>query len=308
MIRSVTVTTVTTNKTVKMTLTDPENSQGFAIISMDGLGPGEADINTSEWVTVDGSHYNSAHLKSRTISLELQYVPTAIDESVADVRRRTYTYFPIKKEVKLVFECTDIKERSTTRYYYITGYVQQNKQNIWSQKEGCSIEINCPDPYFKDTEKVKGNFSNVISLFHYIFPDTTSGHPFPISHKLMDPQKTLTNKSTIPIGAIFTLIATDVVKSPAIYNTTTGQRMQLNYDMQPGEEIVIDTRSGHKRIYLKDGKDTSKIQYLDVLSADWIELEPGENTIGWDTEEVRQEQEAPTFDITYELEPIYEGI
>lgn len=54
MIRSVKVEALESGKIVELVLANPENSLGFAITGIDGLGPGTATLNDSEWVTVDG--------------------------------------------------------------------------------------------------------------------------------------------------------------------------------------------------------------------------------------------------------------
>lgn len=302
MIRSITVDSLSNGQSLKLILASPEASQGFAIINCDGLGPGQAKVNDSEWVTVDGSHINSARLPARDISLDLRFVPTSYDESVADIRRKSYVYFPIKKKVRLTFEFEDFRARSTVRRRWIEGIVAKNETGPWSEEEGCAIQIRCGDPYFRDVEIAEDSFSLITPLFHFEFPDDVSDHPWPVSSVEELSEKIAINTSTINVGAIFTLEATAPVRNPYLYNRTTNQGFGLDYTLTPGEVLIIDTRKGHKRVYVKDGMDTSKLGYLAVNSK-WIEFAPGENTIGYlcDTS-------PENLHVSYVIEPVYEGI
>jgi hypothetical protein len=65
MIKSVTVTNYL-GESIKMELGFPEKS-GFLIQNIDGLGPGKATINLTQFATSDGSLFNSAKLNERNI-------------------------------------------------------------------------------------------------------------------------------------------------------------------------------------------------------------------------------------------------
>ena len=158
---------------LKIELADPWE-QGLIIQSIDGIGPVNATINTTEIATTDGSRFNSARLSQRNIvlyfvfyevirrgfSASVSYVPgegntsssssewDAGSESIEDIRHKTYKYFPLKKQLTLEFE-TD------TRTLQISGYVESNTPSIFSENEGCQISIICPDPYFYDAEGIK---------------------------------------------------------------------------------------------------------------------------------------------------------
>lgn len=302
MIRSITVDSLSNGHSVKMVLANPEISQGFAVTNCNGIGPGQAKVSDSELVTVDGSIINSARLSSRSISIDLRFVPTSYDEGVADVRRKTYIYFPIKKMVRLTFEFQDFKPRTTIRRRWIEGIVEKNEPNIWSDEEGCSIVIRCGDPYFRDTEVEEDSFSMIDPKFHFEFPDEYQDHPFPISEILTFTEKTLTNNSTIEVGAIFKLESSAAVVNPGVYNVTTNQRFDLEYTLRPGEVIIIDTRKGHKRIYVQDGYDTNMIRYLKAGSK-WLQLAPGANRVGY-----QADSGVENLVLSYKIEPVYEGI
>ena len=319
MIRSVKVEALESGKTVEIVLANPENSLGFAITGIDGLGPGTATLNDSEWVTVDGSHENSVRLPARVITINLRFVETQLYESVADVRRRTYDYFPIKKKVRLTFEFVDFSVLQTIRRRWIEGTVKQNDTGPFSEEEGAVIQIHCSDPYFKDTEIVEEKLSQIREVFHFDFPDeymsedcerfrmpdideVTDTTNFIVSEYVKLREKDITNRSALDVGGIFKLEAFGNVTSPAIYNATTRELFRLDYTMRAGEVITIDTRQGHKRVYINDGYDTSLLQYLSTNSK-WLHLASGLNTIGYEAD-----LGAENLFLSFTMTPIYEGV
>ena len=133
MIKSVTVTNYL-GDSVKLELMRPEKS-GFIVKSINGLGPSNASINTTEVSTNDGALFNSARLSKRNIVFKLLFMNTDT-ETIEDIRQKTYKYFPMKKGVTLLIE-TDNRLVSTT------GYVETNEPNIFDSKEGSTIYLVC---------------------------------------------------------------------------------------------------------------------------------------------------------------------
>lgn len=177
MIRTVTILNIETGDDLVLTLANPEISQGLAIVSMSGLGPEKATLNSTEWATIDGGSVNSTHIPMRQILMELKFIPTAYNETVADIRRKTYIYFPLKKKVRLTFDMYDLKKGH--RQYYIEGWVEENTPTIWSDMEGCNISIKCEDPAFKNCEETVVSFSQIRGIFHMAVDDENTPIAFP---------------------------------------------------------------------------------------------------------------------------------
>lgn len=312
MIKAITIE-LTNGESLTMTLATPDTSLGFAIVDCDGIGPGSATLNGSEWVTVAGGSYESSHIPKRTINLALRFLPTALSESVADIRRKTYKWFPLTKKIRLTFFHEDYNGKSIS--YYIDGYVERNEPDIWSENEGCNISIVCFDPYFKSTKDETGNFNQIIPLFYFPFPnerrplppedDGSQGHPFPISQRKKYDRKEVENNSTVDTGGIFTIEATGTIKNPIIFSDTTLQSMVFNYTMHEGESIIIDTRDGHKNIYRNDANKTNMVKYLQPNS-EFITFVPGINVIGINCDNAIED--LIFMNVSYVVTPIHMGV
>lgn len=305
------------DNTLRLVLRDPEDpntSKGFAVTSVKGLGPGKATLNSSEWVTIDGSEFQNARLPKRTITLELTFIPTDYDESVADIRMKSYRYFPIKEHVRLEFKSVTNKMSET---YYIDGRVEKNEPNIWSKQEGQTIDIVCFDPYFKNKQANEISFSDVIPKFHYAWidedEDINQDDPSPyetpeplfiMSEKINYDVLNINNPSYVTTGGIFTIRANGTVVNPSIFNETTYQRMIFYITMKAGDVIEVDTRKGYKSVILKKGFGENIINTIDITS-DWIEMVPGDNLVGFSCEDPAQRNH---MDVKVKVRPIYAGI
>ena len=316
------------SKPLKLVLRDPENlntSQGFAVTDVTGLGPGKATVNSSELVTIDGAEFINARLPKRTIKITIRFLPLHykkdgvwIYESVADLRRKSYRYFPVKEKVKLIFT-DDGDTVRTKKSYYIEGIVEQNEPTIWAKEEEETIQIVCMDPYFKDVDRQFESFNDTIPKFHYksnvypgwvdpdmdLNPESSTDNPFIVSERLIREYLTIYNESYVKVGGIFTIKATGVVERPAIYNRTTDQILTLNMTLNKGDKVILDTRKGYKSATLKEGFGVDIINRIDIATSQWIEFQPGENVIGLTCDNPLQRM---NLDASVEIRPIYAGI
>jgi len=307
MIKSITVTNYL-GDSIKLELGRPEKS-GFLIESISGLGPGKANINTTEVSTNDGSLFNSARLNQRNIVFEFIFVETINGESIEDVRQKSYKYFPLKKKLDLLIE-TDNRIAKTT------GYVESNEPNIFSSQEGSQISIICPDPYFYSA----GSDSNNTTFFYGIEPV----FEFPFSNEsLTDPlitfgnihlktENVITYKGDTEIGVTIRIHAIGEAENITIYNTGTREIMRIDTTklesltgsgIVAGDDIIIKTQKGDKSITLiREGKTTNILNCLDKKT-DWFTLVKGDNIFAFTAE-------SGTTNLQFWIESkvIYEGV
>lgn len=259
MIHSITVTNYLGNS-ITMDLTRPEDS-GFVVQSVDGLGPAKATINTSEMATNDGSIFNSARLDERNIVLNLLFMDSS-GESIEDIRRKTYTYFPLKKKLTFTVETDSISME-------IEGYVESNEPTIFSNTEGCQISIICPYPYFWSASNSVTTFSTMEAAFEFPFSNECVADLWDTSNILADSdeelitdsydgyicddgyissssvssiatiimgiieyqsERLITYEGDAEVGVTITIHALGTVSDLTIYNLDTGESMIIDTD------------------------------------------------------------------------------
>lgn len=301
MIRSITVTNYL-GDSIKLELARPELS-GFAITSIEGLGPVKANINTTEVATKDGSLYNSARLPSRNIVISCKYLwkPT-----IEHVRQLSYRYFPIKRRVTLLFE-TD------NRTAQIEGYVESNEPTIFSNFEGSDISIICPDPYFYSLGSEQTLFGSIEPMFEFPFSnESLTDNLIEMSVINTTNQAVVVYEGDFEVGITITIYAVGEAKAITIYNVGTRESMELDTDkieaitgsgIVDGDEITICTVTGKKSISLL--REGTRYNILNCLSkdSDWFTLSKGYNLFAYEAE-----TGAINLQFKIENQTVYEGV
>lgn len=302
MIKALTITNYL-GESLKIVLTEDTPDSGLIILGMEGLGASSANINTTSMAAIDGSMYNSARVEERNIvlSLLLTFAP-----QIEDSRQRTYKYFPIKREVELLFE-TD------NRALKIRGYVESNEPDIFSDQETIQISIICPDPFFYSSNRESTVFSGIEPLFEFIFSNESLTEPLlEFSSIENQTEKTVYYSGDADVGVIITIHAVGDAKNITIYNVRTRESMRIDTEkikiltgegIHNGDDIIINANRGQKGVeLLRNGKYTNILNCLDKNS-DWFRITKGDNIFAYVAE---SGSENLYFIIDHDI--IYEGI
>ena len=315
---------------VKITLPESDPSHGILVTDISGLGPAKANINQTDLVTADGGVFNSARLDSRNIVISLMFTG-----DIETTRNNTYKYFPIKREVELVVE-TDKKTLG------IIGYVESNEPNIFSDQEGCSISVICPDPYFYDVGDYaikKTIFSGIEPLFYFPFEcNTDVKYEFDnVQDNLEDyvldstglnvqsPKSAIVGETdyiefgeiyqnpigvvhytgTIEIGCVIRLHFLGNVTDVSVYDITLNRMMSFTGPFKNGDDLVIDSRRGTKTVFLyRNGIMTNFLNHMS-RDSEWFFLQTGDNAFSY-TYTASTSFENVEFSVEYQN--IYEGV
>lgn len=286
MIRSITITNYL-DESIELELAKPEKS-GFVVKSITGLGPSQASINTTEVATNDGSIYNSSRLSSRNIVLTLAFLP---NDTIETTRQLSYKYFPVKK--KLTFRVD-----TDNRQAEVEGYVESNEPTIFSEEEGTTISIICPDPYFysvSDLEKDTTVFYGIEPNFEFPFAnESLTSNKLMIGSIQRKSENVVVYNGDAEIGITITIHAVGTASNIAIYNSRTQEAMKIDTDKIKkitgsgivfGDDIIISTVRGNKSIKLqRSGKSTNILNCLDK-NTDWFQLTKGDNVFAYTADE-----------------------
>lgn len=278
MIKSISVTNFH-NETLEMVLNNPRSS-GFIIKNITGIGAGQANINISEMATTDGGEFNSARVSPRNIVFDIQFLLDGTEASIERYRRRSYRYFPLKKNVKLRFT-TDNGNR------LIEGYVESNEPNIFSNEEDTQISIMCPDPYFYDESMSIYTLSGIESLFEFPFSNES------LTDNLIEFSRIIENKSVTfdylgdsDTGVVIRMLAKKPVNHIYLTNASTSQTMHIDSSRFPSslsggikenDIIEISTYIGKRYANLLRGRRRYNIINSLGRYTDWVYVQSGLN-------------------------------
>lgn len=222
-----------------ITLTGKEAD--YQILSITGLNPPSAQLNTSTVSGMDGAMYNSGRLNTRNI-----VITAKINGNVEDNRQDLYRFCPTKEKVRFYF-------KNNNRDVYIDGYVDSVECDLFTNDERMQISIICPNPYFMDTEDTQVDGGSISSLFTFPF-SIDIGSPIPFSNYVLDTTIVLYNDSDDQIGMLIDIDINADVSTLQIVNTDNGAVFTLSYQFVDGDHITINTIKGQKAVtLLRDG-------------------------------------------------------
>lgn len=304
MIKSVTVINYL-GESLKMELMRPEQS-GFIVYSITGIGPVKASVNNTELATGDGSIFNSARLNSRNIVFDLGFLP---DPSIESTRQKSYKYFPVKREVRLLFE-TD------NRICECAGIVESNEPNIFSSEESTKISIICNDPNLYsagDDSTTVTVFSGIEALFEFPFGnDSFTENLIEFGSIETNTERTIVYNGDSEIGVIISIYALGDVGNIHIYNSVTRESMTIDAaklkkitgtGIVAGDQIIISTIKNSKYIViLRNGLYTNILNVLD-RDADWFQLSKGDNIFVY-----AADSGSSNLQFRIENQTVYEGV
>jgi hypothetical protein len=283
---------------------------GYNVVAIDGLGPVDAVLQTSNTVTTDGVIFNGARKDEREIIINLAYYPES-GKSIEELRHGTYKYFPEKEEVTLVFH-------ADTRSVRTTGIVESNDISIFSEKEASSITIKCPDPWFRIDDELNRvtSFSNVEPVFEFPFNWTNNpvSEPKPLWFGAIQNMhsKNIMYDGESEVGVIIRMSFDAPVYNIRIYNEDAGQEIDVFTDkvkliiadgIKQGDELVICTIPKRKSVEII--RDGISYNILNAINRDvrFITLHKGANTIVYSAD-----SGVENIHMSIENETLYTGV
>lgn len=288
MIQSITVINHFGEK-IKLGIMDNPLATGLLITHIDGLDAGKVDINVQEYGISDGGVYTSSRMGPRNIVMDITYIETDKIHSIETLRHLSYKFFGVKKPVTLIIKTDE-------RVCRIDGYVESNEPDIFSDRESTQISIICPQPYFTSVDLVENKISGVIPKFEFPFSNeslTEKLIEFGEINEMYDQVVDYTGDYDTGVE-IHVIAKGGNVKNFAIYNSNTKQVVEVNTGnlgisnntlLAKNDELIIDTRIGHKSCTLmRTGKRFNAIRSIPV-DVDWMVLKRGNNRITYSAEE-----------------------
>lgn len=239
----------------------------FELTNADGLTGISSDISSSTTPSMDGDKVNNVRTQPRGIVLDLR-VKNGVD--VEEAKRYILHTIKPKQNGRLVFT-------QRGRAIDITGVVEAISMPRFGRGVVMQVSLYCSSPYWQDVENVLVEISRAISL-HY-FPIDENGLAFPsdgipFGEYDLNMTQTYTNDGDADCGMVISIIAIGDVTNPVIYKSD-GSYIGVNDSLVAGDELIINTNRGEKRI-IKNG--TSVLNKIKSGSS-FIQLDTGDNEL-----------------------------
>lgn len=240
-----------------------QNESDFQILSVQGLNPPNAQINTSKIAGLDGSKFNSSTMNERNLVIMIK-----LRGDIEKNRIRLYSFFRSKEWCKFYY-------KNNSRDVYIEGYVESVECDLFSNKEIIQVSIICPNPYFKGVEEIIDDISKSLEAFEFPFAINVPGIEFSTvnNSKITN----IFNDSENETGVIITIYVLDSMSKIQIKGTSTGETFTLNYDFVKNDRITIDTNKGKKSVSLLRNATTINLFSAVEKGSAFFQLDTGDN-------------------------------
>ena len=248
----------------------------FLLADADGLYGINFKVNMPDNTMTDGATYQSSTAKKRNIVLTLK---TKANHRLG--RYELYQLFPQDMAGTLTY-IEDGVERKID--YIVESVTPDSEKNVRT----ATVSLLCPSPFFKAASETTLTMAGWEADFEFIHEFLEEGESF--GHRVKERLKVIESTSGakyIPIKV--EIYANGGVTNPTVTHVETGDFIKVGntahtLNMTAGDLLVITTGTNDKRVRLTHEGVTAEInEYLDEDS-EFIQLQPGTNTIGYSAE------------------------
>lgn len=281
----------------KITLTQRETE--YQVVSVEGLNPPNAVMNSSSVVGMDGSKFQSSKLEERNIVITVR-----INGDVETNRNRLYRYSKTKQYCKVYY-------KNNNYDVFAEGYVETNECSLFTNDQRMQISIICHDPYLKAVHEIYSDITKILGLFSFPFAFGAGGI---VEGTITDPGREFgeydENRvvNIVNTGADTGLVIHITVFggsaiNPVVYDAYTREFFALDTELYDGDKVTINTNRGQKSIkILRNGVELNGINWIRPKSS-WLQLREGDNLYTYDAEEG-----VNTMEVHFTHRTHYEGV
>lgn len=267
------------------------HNRNYAIYEISGLHPPNAIISTDSLAIYDGEKFTSSKADKRTINIQFGITKNAETNRIA-----LYKIIKTKQYIRLNY-------KNGIRDIFIEGYVESMIIDYHVVPQLVTVSILCPKPYFNDATELISEMSALVKKFTFPFA-IEKNNKIPFGYIEDVTEINVINNGDIQINMIIKIQASGEVINPTIFNRETGEFFSLNFTMQTGDVITIDTNQGQKSVNLY--RNGENINIFNSISRDstWISLYPGDNIMIYDADNETRRNMLVRFLYRYQ----YEGV
>lgn len=271
-----------------------QNVETRAVLTLDMISTPDYVLNSVDWGSVESTHHSYKYVNQIGVyvtgtSLETRQVEIigwVIGDNEATMTQRKSIlnrFFNPQQAVDLFYKNYVLRFLPNTSVRYSTTIAENNEVV-------CKFSVigYCPDPFFGEKTENKITAASTIPKFHFpLIISQTPDPPGGIIFGLRQPSLivAIENSGAVAIGMRIVFKATGTLSGPSLINVDTQKYFKVNKEMTAGEEIVIDTIIGQKKIEgtLK-GLTSNYFKYRD-LDSEWLQLQVGTNLFRYDADQ-----------------------
>lgn len=271
-----------------------QNVETRAVLTLDMISTPDYVLNSVDWGSVESTHHSYKYVNQIGVyvtgtSLETRQVEIigwVIGDNEAMMTQRKSIlnrFFNPQQAVDLFYKNYVLRFLPNTSVRYSTTIAENNEVV-------CKFSVigYCPDPLFGEETENKIAAASTIPKFHFpLIISKTPDPPGGIIFGLRQPSLivAIENSGAVVIGMRIVFKAIGTLYGPSLINVDTQKYFKVNKGMTAGEEIVIDTIIGQKKIEgTLNGLTSNYFKYRD-LDSEWLQLQVGTNLFRYDADQ-----------------------
>lgn len=250
-----------------------------------GLSNTDCDISSSTALYQDGMKVNYITAKERSITINGRIRGKDRKEAF-ELRRNLIHIFSAKRGIgKLIVRYSDGTE------YYVEcmadGGVEITEQNVSAIQGNVfefSIDLICPNPFFKQEEVYETHFSQILPLWEFeMMIDSEDENSFRFGEVYHSQTTILDNKGDVPSG-FYCEVLGKVTDYFILKHLGKGKEIKIEMDFTNVSGISIHSEQGNKKVYIlyKDGRKELGYKYMSDDS-EFFDLHAGKNQLYFET-------------------------
>lgn len=271
-----------------------QNVESRAILTLDMVSTPDYILSSVDWGAVESTHHSYKYVNQigvyvtgtslETRSVIIQGWVIADTEDIMTKRKQVLNrFFNPQQAVDLFYKDYVLRFLPNTSIRY-SATIAENNEVVCKFK----IEGFCPDPLFREQVENKIEAASTTPMFH--FPLIISKNPTPPGGTIFGLRQpslivAINNSGAVDVGMKIVFKANGTLHGPSLINVDTQKYFKVNKTMQAGEEIMIDTIIGEKKIQGKlNGITSNYFKYRD-LDSEWLQLKVGDNLFRYNADE-----------------------
>lgn len=246
------------------------NTKPYLLQLITGTGSADIDVQLQKSPFQDGHTHIDSLLEMRSLSIHLAIMDSK-QEGLYERREKISSVFNPKLEGILVYE-NDFTTKELSVFV--------DRGPTFPKREGanvqeCMISLLAPSPFWLD-ETIEGEeMSDIIGGLSFLLEIDEEGVEFETDG---NNRAIITNQGDVPTPV--SIIFQGPANKPRIDNESTGQFIEVNQELFEGDELIINTEFGRKKVEINGESAWNAIN----IESEFWNLEVGENDISYTAE------------------------
>lgn len=234
-----------------------------------------------------GSIYQRTRLEDREFDIDFNMIRRRnFTEEIMDEKRGAlYQVFnPNHNPFRLDFKTSNGESYFLMAELTSAPVVPPDKTNNNSAWQRVLLQFIATDPFIYTSESVSTDIALWIGAFEFPLEIPETG--IEMGYRSESLFADVFNEGHEVIGMIIEFRALGTVVNPSLRNVNTQEELKLNFTMQGGDLIEVDTRKGKRSIILtRNNEKTNIFNTLAFETSTFLQLEPGDNLFRYDADD-----------------------